>query len=56
MAYYEDNVTEVKLAITVLLGILAYPVGMFLRRSAYHGFRQAFIDLLSRGGVGGDSA
>ena len=47
MAYYEDNVTEVKLAITVLLGILAYPVGIFLRRAAYHGFREAFKDFLS---------
>ena len=42
MGYYEDNVTEAKLAITVLLGILAYPVGMFLRRAAHHGFRDAF--------------
>ena len=45
MAYYEDNVTEVKLAITVLLGILAYPVGIFLRRAAHHGFRNAFRDM-----------
>ena len=49
MAYYEDNVTEVKLAITVLLGILAYPVGIFLRRAAHHGFRDAFRDMMERG-------
>ena len=54
--YYEENVTEAKLAVTLLLAILTFPIGVFLRRSAYHGFRQAFIDLLSRGGVGGDSA
>ena len=56
MGYYEDNVTEAKLAVTLLLAILTFPIGVFLRRSAYHGFRQAFIDFLSRGGVGGDSA
>ena len=53
MAYYEDNVTEVKLAITVLLGILAYPVGIFLRRAAHHGFRDAFRDMMERGKQGG---
>ena len=53
MAYYEDNVTEVKLAITVLLGILAYPVGIFLRRAAHHGFRDAFRDMMERGEQGG---
>jgi hypothetical protein len=34
MGYYKDNVTEAKLAITVLLGILTIPVGIFLRRAA----------------------
>ena len=53
MAHYEDNVTEVKLAITVLLGILAYPVGIFLRRAAHHGFRDAFRDMMERGEQGG---
>ena len=53
MGYYEDNVTEVKLAITVLLGILAYPVGIFLRRAAHHGFRDAFRDMMERGEQGG---
>ena len=42
MGYYEDNVTEAKLAITVVLGVLTVPVGMFLRRAAHHGFRDAF--------------
>ena len=45
MGYYKDNVTEAKLAITVLLGILTIPVGMFLRRAAHHGFREAFANL-----------
>ena len=53
MAYYEDNVTEVKLAITVLLGILAFRVGIFLRRAAHHGFRDAFRDMMERGEQGG---
>ncbi len=56
MGYYESDVAETKLAVTILLAMLTFPIGVFLRRSAYHGFRQAFIDLLSRGGVGGDSA
>ena len=47
MGYYEDNVTEAKLAVTLLLAILTFPIGVFLRRSAYHGFREAFKDLLS---------
>ena len=55
MGYYEDNVTEAKLALTVLLALLTIPIGIFLRRAAYHGFREAFKDLLSRGDVGGDS-
>ena len=55
MGYYEDNVTEAKLAVTLLLAILTFPIGAFLRRSAYHGFREAFKDFLSRGDVGGDS-
>ena len=54
IGYYEDNVTEAKLAVTLLLAILTFPIGVFLRRSAYHGFRQAFIDFLSRGGAGVD--
>ena len=45
MGDYKDNVTEAKLAITVLLGILTIPVGMFLRRAAHHGFREAFANL-----------
>ena len=46
MGYYEDNVAEVKLAITILLGILTYPVGMFLRKAAHHGFRDAFAYMM----------
>ena len=49
MGYYEDNVTEAKLAVTLLLAILTFPIGVFLRRSAYHGFREAFKDFLSPG-------
>ena len=41
MGYYKYNVTEAKLAITVLLGILTISVGMYLRRAAHHGFRDA---------------
>ena len=52
MGYYEDNVTEAKLAVTLLLAILTFPIGVFLRRSAYHGFREAFKDFLSRGDAG----
>jgi len=55
MGYYEDYVTEAKLAVTLLLAILTFPIGVFLRRSAYHGFREAFKDFLSRGEAGGDA-
>ena len=55
MGYYEDNVIEAKLAVTLLLAILTFPIGVFLRRSAYHGFREAFKDFLSRGEAGGDA-
>ncbi len=41
----KENVTEAKLAITVLLGILTFPLGMFLRRAAHNGFRDAFAAL-----------
>ena len=47
MGYYKDNVTEAKLAVTLLLAILTFPIGVFLRRTAYHGFRKAFKDLMS---------
>ena len=49
MGYYKDNATEAKLAITVLLGILTIPVGMFLRRAAHHGFRAAFANMMEFG-------
>ena len=49
MGYYKDNVTEAKLAITVLLGILTIPVGMFLRRTAHHVFRDAFANMMGCG-------
>ena len=49
MDYYKDNVTEAKLAITVLLGIFTIPVGMFLRRAAHHGFRDAFAYMMESG-------
>ena len=54
MSYYQGNVAESKFAVTILVAILTFPIGVFLRRSAYHGFRQAFIDFLSRGGAGVD--
>ena len=54
MSYYQGDVAESKFAVTILLAILTFPIGVFLRRSAYHGFRQAFIDFLSRGGAGVD--
>ena len=50
MGYYEDNVTEAKLALTVLLALLTIPIGIFLRKAAYHGFRKAFKEALSSGG------
>ena len=49
MGYYEDNVTEAKLALTVLLALLTIPIGIFLRRAAYHGFRKAFNEALGTG-------
>ena len=52
MGYYEDNVAEVKLAVTILLAILTIPVRIFLRRVAYQGFSKAFKDLLASGGNG----
>ena len=54
MGTYNENVPELRLAVTFVLALLTFPIGMFLRRSAYHGFRQAFIDFLSRGGAGVD--
>ena len=53
MGYYEDNVTEAKLAVTLLLAILTVPVGIFLRRAAHDGFRDAFRDMMERGEQGG---
>ena len=50
MGYYEDNVTEAKLVLTVLLAVLTIPSGIFLRKAAYHGFRKAFKEALSSGG------
>ena len=52
MGTYNENVPELRLAVTFLLAVVTFPIGVFLRRSAYHGFRQAFIDLLSRGDIG----
>ena len=49
MGTYNENVPELRLAVTFVLALLTFPIGMFLRRSAYHGFRQAFKDLLSPG-------
>ena len=55
MGTYNDNVPELRLTVTFLLAVVTFPIGVFLRRSAYHGFREAFKDFLSRGDVGGDS-
>ena len=49
MGTYNENVPELRLAVTFVLALLTFPIGLFLRRSAYHGFRQAFKDLLSPG-------
>ena len=49
MGYYKGDVAEIKLAVIILVAILTFPIGVFLRRSAYHGFREAFKDLLSPG-------
>ena len=45
MGYYEGNVTEAKLAFTLLLGILTYPIGIFLRTAAHRGFRETIRSL-----------
>ena len=42
MGWYSASGSEVKLAFATLLGILAMPVGVFLRRWAYHGLSKAF--------------
>ena len=47
MGTYNDNVPELRLAVTFLLAVVTFPIGVFLRRSAYHGFREAFKDFLS---------
>ena len=52
MGYYQGAVAESKLAVITLVAILTFRIGVFLRRSAYHGFRQAFIDFLSRYDIG----
>ena len=49
MGYYKDNVTEAKLALTVLIALFTIPIGIFLRRAAYHGFRKAFNELMDSG-------
>ena len=49
MGTYNENVPELRLAVIFALAVLTFPIGMFLRRSAYHGFRRAFKDLLSPG-------
>ena len=45
MGTYNDDVPELRLAVTFLLAVVTFPIGVFLRRSAYHGFRKAFKDL-----------
>ena len=47
MGTYNDNVPELRLAVTFLLAVVTFPIGVFLRRTAYHGFRKAFKDLMS---------
>ena len=42
MGYYESNVAETKLAVTILLAMLTVPIGLFLHRAAHNGFRDAF--------------
>ena len=49
MGTYNENVPELRLAVIFALAVLTFPIGVFLRRSAYHGFRRAFKDLLSPG-------
>ena len=39
--YGESSGEEAKLAFATLLGILAFPLGAFVRRWAYHGFTKA---------------
>ena len=42
MGYYESDVAETKLAVTILLAMLTVPIGLFLHRAAHNGFRDAF--------------
>jgi len=42
LGWYSASGSEGKLAFATLLGILAMPVGVFLRRWAYHGLSKAF--------------
>ena len=41
MGWYSASGSEAKLAFATLLGILAMPVGVFLRQWAYRGFAKA---------------
>ena len=42
MSYYESNVPETKLAVTILLAMLTVPIGLFLHKAVHNGFRVAF--------------
>ena len=41
LGWYSGSSSEVKLAFATLLGILAVPVGLFLRKWAYYGLAKA---------------
>ena len=49
MGTYNDNIPEARLAVIFFLDVLTFPIGIFLRRTAYHAFRKALKDLLSPG-------
>ena len=55
MGDYEDNVTDGKLAITVLLGLLTIPLALFLHKAARNGLRDAFLHMMQNGAHHGDA-
>ena len=47
--YDESGVNEAKLAFATLLGVLAFPLGLFVKRWAHQGFAKALGNTLTPG-------
>ena len=47
--YGEGGANEAKLAFAILLGVLAFPLGIFVRRWAHRGFTKALGNTLTPG-------